>query len=309
MRYVQLRAFHNVAIHGGFSRAAEALHLTQPAISDQVRKLEEDYDVILFNRRKKQVTLTEAGQRLLEITRRLFEIEGQAHEMLAESRALRSGALRMIADSVHHAVPILGRFRERYPGIELAIRTGNSEEVVSQLHAYEAEIGILGEVPRSRDFEVIRLSSTPIIAFTAADHPLATRSAVTLAELGGEMLVLRERGSKTRQHIEAAAAARGVALKATIEAEGREAVREIVAMGGGAGGGVGVVSEAEFGADGRLVPIRISDCEAEMEEALICLRERAGSKLIRAFLEIARETVAAETVGVETGRDHRLPVG
>ena len=301
MRYVQLRAFHNVAIHGGFSRAAEALHLTQPAISDQVRKLEEDYDVILFNRRKKQVTLTEAGQRLLEITRRLFEIEGQAHEMLAESRALRSGALRMIADSVHHAVPVLGRFRARYPGIELSIRTGNSEEVVSQLYDYQAEIGILGEVPQTRDFAVIRLSSTPIIAFTAADHPLAARRSVTLAELGRQMLVLRERGSKTRQHIEAAAAAQGIALKATIEAEGREAVREIVAMGGGpgggAGGGVGVVSEAEFGADGRLVPIRISDCEAEMEEALICLRERAGSKLIRAFLDIARETVAEEGGG------------
>lgn len=287
MRYVQLRAFHHVAIHGGFSRAAEALHLTQPAISDQVRKLEEDYDVILFNRRKKQVTLTEAGQRLLEITRRLFEIEKQAHEMLSESRALRSGALRMIADSVHHAVPILGRFRERYPGIELTIRTGNSEDVVSQLYDYEAEIGILGEVPKSRDFEVIRLSSTPIIAFTAQGHPLARRRSITLAELGRQMLVLRERGSKTRQHIEAAAAARGITLKATIEAEGREAVREIVATGGG----VGVVSAAEFGPDGRLVPILISDCDAQMEEALICLRERAGGKLIRAFLEIAREIV------------------
>lgn len=289
MRYVQLRAFHNVAIHGGFSRAAEALHLTQPAISDQVRKLEEDYDVILFNRRKKQVTLTEAGQRLLEITRRLFEIEGQAHEMLAESRALRSGALRMVADSVHHAVPILGRFRARYPGIELSIRSGNSEQVVSQLHAYEAEVGILGELPRGRDFEMIHLSSTPIIAFVAAGHPLARRRSVKLAELGREMLVLREHGSKTRQHIEAAAARRGVALKATIEAEGREAVREIVATGGG----VGVVSAAEFGQDPRLLPIRLSDSEVLMDEALVCLRERAAGKVIRAFFETAREVAAA----------------
>ncbi len=288
MRYVQLRAFHHVAIHGGFSRAAEALHLTQPAISDQVRKLEEEYDVVLFNRRKKQVVLTESGQQLLEITRRLFEIEKQAHEMLAESRALRSGALRMVADSVHHAVSILGRFRERYPGIELTIRSGNSEAVIAQLYDYEAELGILGEVPAGRDFVVIHLSSTPLIAFTAAGHPLARRRSVTLAELAGRMLVLRERGSKTRQHIEAAAEVRGIALKATIEAEGREAVREIVAESGG----VGVVSAAEFGQDSRLVPIPIADCDAVMEEALICLRERANSKLIRAFLDLARETVA-----------------
>eukprot|EP01133_Synstelium_polycarpum_P030683 gene30683-38234_t len=89
MRYVQLRAFHHVAIYGGFSRAAEMLFLTQPAISDQVRKLEEEYDILLFNRNKKQVTLTEAGQRLLEITHRMFDTEQQALELLSESRALR----------------------------------------------------------------------------------------------------------------------------------------------------------------------------------------------------------------------------
>jgi aminoethylphosphonate catabolism LysR family transcriptional regulator len=277
MRYVQLRAFHHVAICGGFSRAAEALHLTQPAISDQVRKLEQEYDIILFNRRKKQVTLTDAGQRFLEITRRMFEIEKQALEMLSESRTLRSGSLRVIADSAHHALPIISRFRERYPGIELSIRSGNSEEVVTQLYNYEAEVGILGEVPQSRDFETIKLSSAPLIAFTATGHPLGQNESMTLEMLSRQMLVLRERGSKTRQNIEAAAGARGITLKAAIEAEGREAA-------------------AEFGQDPRLVAIRISDCEVMLDQALICLRERAGGKLMGAFLESAREAVGRKTV-------------
>jgi aminoethylphosphonate catabolism LysR family transcriptional regulator len=292
MRYVQLRAFHHVAICGGFSRAAEALHLTQPAISDQVRKLEQEYDITLFNRRKKQVTLTDAGQRFLEITRRMFEIEKQALEMLSESRTLRSGSLRVIADSAHHALPIISRFRERYPGIELSIRSGNSEEVVTQLYNYEAEVGILGEVPQSRDFETIKLSSAPLIAFTATGHPLGQNESMTLEMLSRQMLVLRERGSKTRQNIEAAAGARGITLKAAIEAEGREAVREIVATSGG----VGIVSAAEFGQDPRLVAIRISDCEVMLDQALICLRERAGGKLMGAFLESAREAVGRKTV-------------
>jgi aminoethylphosphonate catabolism LysR family transcriptional regulator len=288
MRYVQLRAFHYVAISGGFSRAAEALCLTQPAISDQVRKLEEEYDVTLFNRRKKQVSLTDAGQRLLEITRRLFEVEKQAYEMLSESRALRVGSLRVIGDSAHHALPVIGRFREQFPGIALSIHTGNSEEVLDRVINYEAEVGILSEVPDSNDFEVIRLSSAPLIAFAATDHPLAQEGKVTLAKLANQMLVLREQGSKTRQTLEAAAAGRGLHLKAAIEAEGREAVREIVA----AGGGVGIVSAAEFGRDNRLVPVPISDCEIILDEALICLRDRAKGKLIGAFLEIAREAVA-----------------
>ena len=289
MRYVQLRAFHYVAICGGFSRAAEALFLTQPAISDQVRKLEQEYDIILFNRRKKQVTLTDAGQRFLEITRRLFEVEKQAHEMLSESRSLRSGSLRLIADSAHHALPIIGRFREKYPGIELSIRSGNSEKVINQLYNYEAEVGILGEVPESDDFVTIKLSSAPLVAFTAAGHPLSKVKSMTMDMLSQQMLVLREHGSKTRQNIENAAEAHGITLKVAIEAEGREAVREIVATSGG----VGIVSEAEFGQDSRLVPIRISDCDAMLDQALICLQERAGGKLMGAFLDCAREAVAS----------------
>ncbi len=290
MRYVQLRAFHYVAICGGFSRAAEALCLTQPAISDQVRKLEEEYDVILFNRHKKQVSLTRSGQQLLEITRRLFEVEKQALELLSESRALRSESLRVVADSAHHMLHILGRFRESYPGIAMVVSSGNSEEVIAKLYDYEAEVGILGEMPESRDFEVIKLSSTPLIAFTSRDHPLSKRRSITLAELSEQLLVLRERGSKTRQSIEAAARARGLTLTPSIEAEGREAVREIVATGGG----VGVVSAAEFGQDPRLVPIPLSDSEVLMDEALVCLRERAAGKVIRAFFETAREIAAAE---------------
>jgi aminoethylphosphonate catabolism LysR family transcriptional regulator len=289
LRYVQLRAFHYVAISGGFSRAAEALCLTQPAISDQVRKLEEEYDVILFNRHKKQVSLTRAGQQLLEITRRLFEVEKQALELLSESRALRAESLRVVADSAHHMLHILGRFRERYPGVAMVVSSGNSEAVIARLYDYEAEVGILGEVPESRDFETIKLSSTPLIAFTNRDHPLSRRKSISLAELAAEKLVLRERGSKTRQSIEAAARGRGLVLKPAIEAEGREAVREIVATGGG----VGVVSAAEFGQDPRLVPIRLWDCEVLMDEALVCLRERAGGKVIRAFFDTAREVAAA----------------
>ena len=284
MRYVQLRAFHQVAISGGFSRAAEALFLTQPAISDQVRKLEEEYDVLLFNRNKKQVTLTTQGQRLLEITHRMFETEQQALELLTESRALRSGTLRIVADAAHHLLNILGAFRARYPGVQVSLRSGNTETVISGLYSYEADIGVLGEMPAGRDFEMLKLNSTPIIAFVSADNPLSGRKSLTLGQLAQEPLVMRERGSKTRKKLEDLATASNVELKPAIEAEGREAVREIVASGAG----IGFVSAAEFGHDSRLVPITIDAPETLMDEALICLRERSGGKLVRAFLDMAR---------------------
>lgn len=284
MRYVQLRAFHYVAICGGFSRAAEELLLTQPAISDQVRKLEEEYDILLFNRRKKQVTLTPAGEGLLDITRRLFDSEQQALELLSESRALRSGTLRIIADSAHHLLLTLGQFRLKYPGVQISVRSGNSETVIDSLYSYEADLGVIGEIPTGRDFEVLHLNATPIIAFVAASHPLASRTSLTIEELALHPLILRERGSKTRRKLEDGAAEAGIILKPTIEAEGREAVREIVASGAG----IGFVSAAEFGRDARLVQIPIQGLDMRMDEALICLRDRSKGKLVQAFLDIAR---------------------
>ena len=290
MRFVQLRAFHYVALCGGFSRAAEELRLTQPAISDQVRKLEEEYDVLLFNRQRKQVNLTPAGEQLFAVTRRVFDCQQQALDLLSESRALRAGTLRVVADSAHHLLGVFGAFRARYPGVRITVRAGNTETVIQNLYSYDADVGVLGEIPEGRDFEIVVLNSTPIIAFAAADHPAARHGSLGFAELAALPLVLRERGSKTRRKLEDGAAAAGVTLTPAIEAEGREAVREIVASGAG----VGIVSAAEFGSDARLVQIPIEGPPMLMDEALICLTERSQGKLVRAFLNCAREVASGE---------------
>ena len=143
---------------------------------------------------------------------------------------------------------------------------------------------MLGEIPTGRDFEVVNLNSTPIVAFVSTDHVLAKAKSLSLHELSLLPLVMRERGSKTRAKLEDLAIKEGFEFKPAIEAEGREAVREIVASGAG----VGFVSAAEFGQDARLVQIPIAAHEMLMDEALICLKERSGGKLVRVFLDIAR---------------------
>ena len=292
MRYVQLRAFHYVATCGGFSRAAEDLHLTQPALSDQVRKLEEEYDVLLFNRIRKQVTLTPQGERLLTITRRFFDNEREAFEFLAEGRALRSGTLRIIADAASHLTHVLPMFRQKYPSVTLSVLAGNTETVVRALQRYDADVGVLGTVPECGRFEMLPLGQSPIVAFVARSHPLADKSALSLRDLAVLPLVLREEGSRTRTRLEEAAHAAGVTLSPAIVAEGREAVREIVA----AGAGIGFVSLAEYGEDNRLKRIELRDAPGmTMEETLICLPERRDRKLVRAFMEMAR-TAQAEGV-------------
>ncbi len=196
-----------------------------------------------------------------------------------ETVAIRSGKAKADLSLVDTAA-----FRERYPGVKVTMRAGNSETVIESLFSYDADIGVLGGIPVGRDFEVINLNSTPIVAFAAADHPAARRKSLSFAELAGLPLIMRERGSKTRRKLEEGAAEAGVELKFAIEAEGREAVREIVA----AGAGIGFVSEAEFGNDTRLAKIPIEGPPMLMDEALICLTERSRGKTMRAFLDIAR---------------------
>jgi len=285
MRNSQLKAFHAVAVHGGFSRAAAAMNLTQPAISDQVRKLEQDYDVLLFSRHNRQVTLTPQGSRLLDIIRPMFEIQARAAEYLSESRAQTTGRLRIIADSAYHVTGVLSQFSQLYPGVQLSLRSGNSAEVEDALANYDADIGVLGTVPKKDKFLSVYLGSTPIVAFAARSMSVNFDVPLDLTKLAKLPLVLRENGSKTRQKLEDAAKAVGTKLTPAIEAEGREAVREIVA----AGAGIGFVSQAEYGQDSRLVSFPIKDPEIPMEETVVCIRARAEVRLIRTFMGIAKK--------------------
>lgn len=123
-------------------------------------------------------------------------------ELLQEERSLRTGALRIVADSVHHVLDVLTAFRERHPGIQVSIAQGNTGSIVETLIGYDAEIGVLGELGDERPFEVLPLNVSPIIAFAAKGHPAAGRPALSLQELASWPLVMRERGSRTRQLLE-----------------------------------------------------------------------------------------------------------
>lgn len=284
MRHVQLRAFHAVAEHGGFSRAANALHLTQPAISDQVRKLESEYDTRLFNRTKRHVTLTKEGEKLFKITSQLFEIENQAHDLLSSQRKLRIGTLRLHVDSAIHVLGVLAQFRAKFPQVKILIETGNTNQVIDALQDYRADIGVLGSVPTSSNMDVVQLNESPIVAFTSVDGPLNKQRSASLKELAMHPLVCRESGSKTRQKLEDSAAANGISFTPSIEAQGREAVAEIVA----AGVGIGFVSEKEFTNDPRFKKINITSPRILMSETVASLSERRENLLIKTFMALVK---------------------
>lgn len=285
--HAQLKAFHAVAVHGSFTRAAERLYLTQPAISDQVRKLEERFGVLLFHRNKRSVRLTDLGERLLAITQRLFVIEAEAQELLQESQALQTGSLILAVDAPIHVLPQIARFCERYPGISVKIETGNTDESLFRLFNYQADLALLGRDVTDERLLCVPLRNDPMVAFVSRNHPWAERASICLADLDDTPLVLREIGSVTRQTLEEEMARAGLRIRPAIQVEGREAAREAVVVGIG----VGVVSAAEFGADSRVCALPITDCTRRLTETLVCLREQSSRRVVATFLDMVRESL------------------
>lgn len=281
MTYSQLRAFHYVALAGGFSRAAETLNQSQPSVSDQVRKLEEAYDVLLFRREKRQVHLTEAGRGLFRITHRFFEAEVDIRDFLSQNRAVPTGEIRIVVDSAVHITRAIGSFRDAYPNIKVSLWSGNTENVLSRLRNYEAEIGIVGNLGDAKDLDRIELGETPIIAIAAKGLIPEDTKEISFKELGEWRLVFREPGSRTQEKLESAASRLGVNLEPAIRVEGRESLREVVA----AGAGIGFLSEAELGNDPRLCKFALSGVSLHMAETLVTLSARRDVAIIRAFLK------------------------
>jgi aminoethylphosphonate catabolism LysR family transcriptional regulator len=290
MFHVQLRAFHAVATAGGFTRAAARLNVTQPTLSAQVRELEEHFGVGLLHRRGRRVEPTALGHQLMAVTRRLFDVEAEAIELLAAARRLEAGNLALGADSPHQIMPAIAAFGRRYPGIAVSLSIGNSDQVLRDLLDYRIDVGVLAEPPDDPRLVIVQLRRDPLVALTPRDHPWIRKGAVALAELADAHVIMREPGSFTRELFERALRAARLELGATMEIDSREAVREAVATGLG----VSVISAAEIGADPRLAAVQIEGVELAMTEALVRLAERRPSRPVQAFLEQVEAEAASK---------------
>jgi LysR family transcriptional regulator, low CO2-responsive transcriptional regulator len=285
MSMTGFRAFHAVARAGSFTRAAELLALSQPTLSSQVRLLEERHDAALFDRKGRGVALTPLGRKLLDITTRLFAAEEEAKALLEGVRTVRQGHLRLAADSATHAMPLLARMREKSPGLTFGLRIGNSSTVLDDLLDYRADIAITARPSSDPRFAIRLLRRDRVVLFVPRAHRLAGRRVMPMAELAGADLVIRERGSVTREVFESALAERGITPGTLIEVEGRESVREAVA----AGFGLGIVFESEMPPGDGFCPLAIADAPLDVAEYVACLAAREEVAMVRSFLDLVSE--------------------
>jgi aminoethylphosphonate catabolism LysR family transcriptional regulator len=285
INHAQLRAFHAVAAEGSFTRAAEALRVTQPTLSGQVKALEESYGVRLLDRLGRRVVPTELGKALVEVTRRLFSAEDEAEQLLAAARGLTRGHLRIAADAPYSIVPVIAEFNRRYPALTVSIAIGNSDRVLENLVDHETDVAMLANIGGDPRLHIVPFHDDRLVLFVDRRHPWARRKRVRLAELSGQRLILREQGSTTRRIFETAVARAGLVLGNVLEIGSREGVREAVA----AGLGIGVVARTEFGHDPRVKSLEVGDAELRSTEYVVCLAERRSLRIVSAFLELVEQ--------------------
>jgi aminoethylphosphonate catabolism LysR family transcriptional regulator len=283
MNRSHLRAFHLVACEGSFTRAARAAGLSQPNLSGQVKALESDFGVRLFERRGRGVQLTPLGGALRTITERLFALEGDAEALLlgAEDRVI--GSLRISADNAVHALPIMAEIKRRHVDAVLSLNVGNSDEVLADLIDYRADVGVTAKNPADEQFHVLPYRRDRLVLFVPKRHPWAARRVIAFRDLEGRDMVLREPGSVTREVFDAAHHASGIRLGTVLVIQSREAVREAVA----AGFGIGVAFDREFTRDPRFARLTIGDAALDVGEYVVCLAGRRQFAGIRAFFDIA----------------------
>lgn len=200
----RLQVFHTVARLLSFTKAAEALHMTQPAVTFQVRQLEEYFNTRLFDRTHNRITLTEVGEKVYEYAEKIFEqyslMENAVKEMTGDiNGVLMIGASTTIAE---YMLPtLLGDFKNKYPDVRIRLKVSNTDEIVSMVENNIIDLGVV-EAPvsnKSLAVELCRLDE--LVAIVAPDHPLAKQSEVTPKELAEYPYISREEGSGTRDVI------------------------------------------------------------------------------------------------------------
>jgi DNA-binding transcriptional LysR family regulator len=302
--------FRAVAEAGGFSRAAERIHISQPAISMQVGELEAQLGLTLFHRLGRGVKLTAAGQLLLGYAQRLGALAVEAERAMAEVRGLCRGRLAIGASTtigVYLLPNLLGEYRRRYPDIDLQFDIANTEDIERRLADGTLDAGLTeGLPPNCDEIETVVFLRDQLVPIARPDHPRlsADSKALSLRQLCAEPMIVREAGSGTREVIERALAKRGEKLQRTTMVLGNtEAIKRAVA----AGLGVAIVSHLTIQTElvsGQLAILPLRGFELTRPLHRLCWRNRDRDPATLAFLALLDQRYPPE-VGSERRLTHK----
>ena len=289
----RIQVFHAVARLLSFTKAAEALNMTQPAVTFQIRQLEEDFNTRLFDRGHNRISLTEAGQRVYEFSARIIALYEEMEESVRELTGEIAGAVTVGASTTiaEYLLPsLLGSFKERYPEIQIRLTVTNTEGVVHLVEENEIDLGVVEGSVSNKQLLVETCLMDELVVIAPPAHEFAESVTVTPQQLIGQTFVFREAGSGTREVVANFLAAQGLNerdLDKSLELGSPEAIKGAVE----AGMGVSIVSRAIIGKELKLGTLLARSLEPPLQRPFSFVRQRQKFRhgVMEELLDFARD--------------------
>jgi len=278
-----LRAFVGVVDHGSFSRAAAAMGVSQPNISNQINALEQACGARLLNRRSHDQSLTDVGRELYTRARLVISRMNDFEATARLFGGIKRGRLVIGFSTPPFTMPLIAEYRRTYPDIEIGTRLGNTQSLIRDVIECRVDVAMVSMLEPDNSLACHLLREQGLNLVVPADHPFAQREAIDVKELAGLSLILREEGSVTRALTEQALAWVGATPTTALVLESREAVKEAAACGIG----FACILEGETGSDRRLKALPIRGFRRTAGVYLVSLRESAEIPALGAFLGLA----------------------
>lgn len=280
----QIRIFMSAAKHASFTRAAEELHITAPAVSLQIKEMEEDIGVSLFTRENRKVELTSAGEYFLLYARRLSSTLNEANTMMERFRGSQQGMLKIgLVSTAQYFLPqVLVQFKNECPNVQIRIEVRNRQQLVELLRDGEIDIAIMGRPPKEIDTRVEAFADHPHLFIASPSNPLAGKLNISPQALNQFELISREPGSGTRFIMEGYLSERNVTPMVSMEMSSNETIKQAVM----ADLGISFVSLHTVGdeiANGKIVILDMQDTPVVRTWHVVALSKRPASQAAEAF--------------------------
>jgi DNA-binding transcriptional LysR family regulator len=289
MQLPDLASFAAVAADHSFSTAARRLHRTQPAISQAVRRLEDELGERLFDRSSRDGTLTQAGRLLQDYAQRLLGLEDEARTAVRELQDVRSGRVAIGANeaAVHSLLPHLERFTAAHSGVAVDVRRVTSRQIPAMILDRTLDFGVLTFQPAGRGIQSVPLGTDDIVLLAGKKHPLASRRHVTLEEIGRQVVIAHNDPSPARERVLRAYERKRTAINIRISLPSLDGIKRAVEMGIGVALLPRRCALTEI-ARGHLVAIPVPELGASRQVRLVLRRVGERSRAADAFLETVR---------------------
>jgi DNA-binding transcriptional LysR family regulator len=292
----QLEVLAAVARERSFSRAAELLGRTQPAVSQAIRRLEIEIGEPLFDRSSKDGTLTTAGEVLFEYAKQILNLRRDAHAAVKELRGLHTGKLTLSANehTIFALLPLIERFCREHPNIKIDVRRGAASRIPTEVLGREVELGAISFKPANEAVKSVPIVTDELILICAPTHRLAKRETISVKELKEEIFIAHNAASPYRDKVLQAFEKSRTPLNIGVELPSLEAIKRLVEQNAGIALVPKLTAQAEI-RNRQLAALSIKELRLERRLHLIYRRNSALSHAAQAFLETAREKSSAET--------------